>query len=168
MRKNYSIRQSTKTRVLSVKIKVSSCVKSVELPFECHYHLALNSADSNSVDFSSRFTLCRFCHYWQDKGDFLGFQSKPLNSMATGIIPWNATPGKACGSTLDDICNTSEVRRCSFPTHISTNPLQWRCAARDATGINYFNMNRCFLSFFFSSTCLTTCTSWRVPGQEPL
>uniref|UniRef100_A0A671PT34 Glycoprotein M6Bb n=1 Tax=Sinocyclocheilus anshuiensis TaxID=1608454 RepID=A0A671PT34_9TELE len=25
-----------------------------------------------------------------------------------GIIPWNATPGKACGSTLADICNTSE------------------------------------------------------------
>uniref|UniRef100_A0A8C2GDZ2 Glycoprotein M6Ba n=1 Tax=Cyprinus carpio TaxID=7962 RepID=A0A8C2GDZ2_CYPCA len=25
-----------------------------------------------------------------------------------GIIPWNATPGKACGSTLSDICNTSE------------------------------------------------------------
>ncbi|RXN38574.1 neuronal membrane glyco M6-b isoform X1 [Labeo rohita] len=25
-----------------------------------------------------------------------------------GIIPWNATPGKACGSTLGDICNTSE------------------------------------------------------------
>lgn len=28
----------------------------------------------------------------------------------SGIIPWNATPGKACGSTLGDICNTSEVR----------------------------------------------------------
>ncbi|XP_056308707.1 neuronal membrane glycoprotein M6-b-like [Danio aesculapii] len=25
-----------------------------------------------------------------------------------GIIPWNANPGKACGSTLSDICNTSE------------------------------------------------------------
>uniref|UniRef100_H2UF08 Neuronal membrane glycoprotein M6-b-like n=2 Tax=Takifugu TaxID=31032 RepID=H2UF08_TAKRU len=25
-----------------------------------------------------------------------------------GIIPWNATPGKACGATLGDICNTSE------------------------------------------------------------
>ncbi|KAG7501588.1 neuronal membrane glycoprotein M6-b isoform X3 [Solea senegalensis] len=25
-----------------------------------------------------------------------------------GIIPWNATPGKACGSTLGDICNTNE------------------------------------------------------------
>lgn len=29
---------------------------------------------------------------------------------AAGIIPWNATPGKACGSTLSDICNTNEVR----------------------------------------------------------
>ncbi|KAK1797935.1 hypothetical protein P4O66_007984 [Electrophorus voltai] len=25
-----------------------------------------------------------------------------------GIIPWNASPGTACGSTLLDICNTSE------------------------------------------------------------
>ncbi|TRY56490.1 hypothetical protein DNTS_008780 [Danionella cerebrum] len=25
-----------------------------------------------------------------------------------GIIPWAATPGKVCGSTLSDICNTSE------------------------------------------------------------
>lgn len=33
-----------------------------------------------------------------------------MNFMAPGIIPWNATPGKACGSTLGDICNTSEVR----------------------------------------------------------
>ncbi|TSK17865.1 Neuronal membrane glycoprotein M6-b [Bagarius yarrelli] len=26
-----------------------------------------------------------------------------------GVIPWNADPGKACGQTLADICNTSEV-----------------------------------------------------------
>uniref|UniRef100_A0A8C5CQM3 Glycoprotein M6B n=1 Tax=Gadus morhua TaxID=8049 RepID=A0A8C5CQM3_GADMO len=32
-----------------------------------------------------------------------------------GIIPWNATPGKACGSTLEEICNTNEVRP-SSPT----------------------------------------------------
>uniref|UniRef100_A0A9J7YZA6 Glycoprotein M6Bb n=1 Tax=Cyprinus carpio carpio TaxID=630221 RepID=A0A9J7YZA6_CYPCA len=25
-----------------------------------------------------------------------------------GLIPWKATPGRACGSTLSDICNTSE------------------------------------------------------------
>ncbi|XP_017313635.1 glycoprotein M6Ba isoform X3 [Ictalurus punctatus] len=25
-----------------------------------------------------------------------------------GVIPWNADPGKACGQTLADICNTSE------------------------------------------------------------
>lgn len=31
-------------------------------------------------------------------------------SDPVGIIPWNATPGKACGATLGDICNTSEVR----------------------------------------------------------
>lgn len=43
--------------------------------------------------------------------------------MATGIIPWNATPGKACGSTLGDICNTSEVRGrlLSTHTHIHAN-----------------------------------------------
>lgn len=31
-------------------------------------------------------------------------------SDSVGIISWNATPGKACGATLGDICNTSEVR----------------------------------------------------------
>lgn len=31
-------------------------------------------------------------------------------SDPAGIIPWNATPGKACGATLGDICSTSEVR----------------------------------------------------------
>lgn len=31
-------------------------------------------------------------------------------SDPVGIIAWNATPGKACGATLGDICNTSEVR----------------------------------------------------------
>lgn len=41
-----------------------------------------------------------------------------MNFMATGIIPWNATPGKACGSTLGDICNTSEVRDRLLSTHI--------------------------------------------------
>ncbi|XP_026766358.1 glycoprotein M6Bb isoform X1 [Pangasianodon hypophthalmus] len=38
----------------------------------------------------------------------------PVNSSVCvdmrqyGIIPWNATPGVACGSTLLDICNSSE------------------------------------------------------------
>ena len=31
-------------------------------------------------------------------------------SDPAGIIPWNASPGKACGATLGEICNTSEVR----------------------------------------------------------
>lgn len=33
-----------------------------------------------------------------------------------GIIPWTATPGKACGSTLGGICDTNEVRvpLCAF------------------------------------------------------
>ncbi|XP_072370206.1 glycoprotein M6Bb isoform X3 [Scyliorhinus torazame] len=43
--------------------------------------------------------------------------SPPMNLTVTdicvdvrqyGIIPWNASPGKACGSTLVAICNTSE------------------------------------------------------------
>lgn len=34
-----------------------------------------------------------------------------MSSHSSGIIPWNATPGKACGSTLGEICNTSEVRQ---------------------------------------------------------
>uniref|UniRef100_A0A8C7GB14 Neuronal membrane glycoprotein M6-b-like n=1 Tax=Oncorhynchus kisutch TaxID=8019 RepID=A0A8C7GB14_ONCKI len=35
---------------------------------------------------------------------------KPISLVPdrVGIIPWNATPGKACGSTLGDICSTSE------------------------------------------------------------
>uniref|UniRef100_A0A8C2PV53 Glycoprotein M6Bb n=1 Tax=Cyprinus carpio TaxID=7962 RepID=A0A8C2PV53_CYPCA len=28
--------------------------------------------------------------------------------LRAGLIPWKATPGRACGSTLSDICNTSE------------------------------------------------------------
>ena len=27
----------------------------------------------------------------------------------TGTIPWNAFPGKICGSALENICNTNEV-----------------------------------------------------------
>lgn len=29
----------------------------------------------------------------------------------TGIIPWNAFPGKICGSALENICNTNEVNK---------------------------------------------------------
>lgn len=35
----------------------------------------------------------------------------------SGIIPWNAVPGKACGPILENICNTNEVCRrpvCAF------------------------------------------------------
>lgn len=28
----------------------------------------------------------------------------------SGIIPWNAVPGKACGPILENICNTNEVQ----------------------------------------------------------
>lgn len=28
----------------------------------------------------------------------------------TGLLPWNAVPGKACGVTLSNICKTREVR----------------------------------------------------------
>lgn len=29
----------------------------------------------------------------------------------SGLLPWNAMPGKACGMTLASICKTSEVSR---------------------------------------------------------
>lgn len=29
----------------------------------------------------------------------------------SGIIPWNAVPGKACGPILENICNTNEVQK---------------------------------------------------------
>lgn len=51
---------------------------------------------------------------WNINGSGIPMYCIALNSMPTGIIPWNATPGKACGSTLGDICNTSEVRRFFF------------------------------------------------------
>lgn len=28
-----------------------------------------------------------------------------------GVIPWTASPGKACGAALSDICDSSEVRK---------------------------------------------------------
>ncbi|XP_016411179.1 neuronal membrane glycoprotein M6-b-like [Sinocyclocheilus rhinocerous] len=43
-----------------------------------------------------------------------------------GIIPWNATPGKACGSTLSDICNTSEVNIPHLSLKITTYALTGR------------------------------------------
>ncbi|CAL8388676.1 unnamed protein product [Boreogadus saida] len=36
-----------------------------------------------------------------------------------GIIPWNATPGKACGAALGEICDTSEVTEHRSPPRIS-------------------------------------------------
>lgn len=45
------------------------------------------------------------CLRWESGSPVMFHLSDP-----TGIIPWNATPGKACGATLGDICNTSEVR----------------------------------------------------------
>lgn len=50
--------------------------------------------------------------------------------MASGIIPWNATPGKACGSTLGDICSTNEVRGRLFSTR-SCNRRVGRRAAEE-------------------------------------
>ncbi|XP_060793253.1 glycoprotein M6Bb isoform X2 [Neoarius graeffei] len=53
-----------------------------------------------------------FYNIWSTCGS-MG-SSSPANSSVCvdmrqyGIIPWNATPGVACGSTLLDICNSSE------------------------------------------------------------
>ena len=30
--------------------------------------------------------------------------------IVTGLLPWNAVPGKACGMTLSNVCKTREVR----------------------------------------------------------
>ena len=30
-------------------------------------------------------------------------------TFSTGLLPWNAMPGKACGMTLASICKTKEV-----------------------------------------------------------
>lgn len=49
---------------------------------------------------------------------------KRVNFMTTGIIPWNATPGKVCGSTLGDICNTSEVRGRFLTKHSPTRVIE--------------------------------------------
>lgn len=32
-----------------------------------------------------------------------------MTFFLAGIIPWNATPGVACGAMLLEICNSSEV-----------------------------------------------------------
>lgn len=43
--------------------------------------------------------------------------------MHPGIIPWNATPGKACGLALGDICNTSDVRHGLLFMNVYTNAI---------------------------------------------
>uniref|UniRef100_H3D8X4 Glycoprotein M6B n=1 Tax=Tetraodon nigroviridis TaxID=99883 RepID=H3D8X4_TETNG len=52
-----------------------------------------------------------------------------------GIIPWNATPGKACGNTLSDICSTSEVSTCSY--HLYIVACAGAGAHRDRSGIHF-------------------------------
>lgn len=61
-----------------------------------------------------------------------------MNFMAPGIIPWNATPGKACGSTLGDICNTSEVRGLLSTRSCKCN-IGSRRAVEDVTESTLFN-----------------------------
>lgn len=46
----------------------------------------------------------------------------------SGIIPWNAVPGKACGPILENICNTNEVRRrpvCAFCLQVAEWGTGW-------------------------------------------
>lgn len=39
--------------------------------------------------------------------------------LPSGLLPWNATPGKACGMTLSNVCRTREVSRASGQSVIS-------------------------------------------------
>ncbi|GAA6086269.1 glycoprotein M6Bb isoform X2, partial [Tachysurus ichikawai] len=48
-----------------------------------------------------------------------------------GIIPWNASPGVACGSTLQDICNSNEF-------YLSYHLYIVACAGAGATVIAMF------------------------------
>lgn len=41
----------------------------------------------------------------------------PGSHISTGVLPWNAFPGKVCGSNLLSICKTSEVRNSCHLTY---------------------------------------------------
>lgn len=77
------------------------------------------------------FLICLWEKRWKNK-----------NFSAAGIIPWNATPGKACGNTLSDICSTSEV---------GAHPSPYATLIRVGTldGMSVFNPNACCSTFQF-------------------
>ncbi|ROL48923.1 Neuronal membrane glycoprotein M6-b [Anabarilius grahami] len=64
-----------------------------------------------------------------------------------GIIPWNATPGKACGSTLGDICNTSEF-------YLSYHLYIVACAGAGATVIALVSTCFSFSHIYIYMGCL--------------
>lgn len=69
--------------------------------------------------------------------------------MATGIIPWNATPGKACGSTLGEICSTSEVRRCFLSSQIDTNAIHTSAEESGGAWHHFFKLEIFTVVVFF-------------------
>ncbi|KTG40471.1 hypothetical protein cypCar_00028849 [Cyprinus carpio] len=60
-------------------------------------------------NFRSRVTILDKCHDFHFIANLTSVDNNlVLMCGSIGIIPWNAIPGKACGSTLSLICNTSE------------------------------------------------------------
>lgn len=42
--------------------------------------------------------------------------------VSTGLLPWNAVPGKACGMTLLTVCKTEEVRTVGNESAVLSSP----------------------------------------------
>lgn len=76
----------------------------------------------------------------------------PAPRGSPGVLPWNAFPGKVCGSNLLSICKTSEVSTCPAPSQAPRGAEQtrrrhgdggslcaplpgWRAAARELTAV---------------------------------
>lgn len=59
----------------------------------------------------------------------------PGSHISTGVLPWNAFPGKVCGSNLLSICKTSEV---SNSCHLMCAP-QWDTLALASPGSTWDN-----------------------------
>lgn len=48
-------------------------------------------------------------------GVWLPCLAHPAPCISLGVLPWNAFPGKVCGSNLLSICKTSEVSNSHHP-----------------------------------------------------
>lgn len=86
--------------------------------------------------FKVRFHM--FCHHLWDKSN-IWVQNNAFICIGAGIIPWNATPGKACGSTLGDICNSSDVRSRFYSIHIAVGVCCTGYGTQTIVENNHFN-----------------------------